>query len=114
MLCDSLGGGTGWAVTGRFKREGTYVYLWLIYVDCWQKMTKFCKAIILQLGKKKKNLPANARDTGDMGLTPGLERSPRERNGHPLQYFCLENPMDRGTWRATVHRVTKSLTQLSS
>ena len=91
---------------GRFKREGTYVYLWLISVDVQQKTTKFYKAIILQL--KKKNLPANARDTGDMGLIPGLERSPRERNGHPLLYFCLENPMDRGTWRATVHGVTKS------
>ena len=89
---------------GRFKTEGMYVYLWLIYVDVWQKTTKFCKAIILQL---KKNLPANTRDTGDMGLIPGLGRSPGERNGHPLQYFCLENPMDRGTWQAAVHRVTK-------
>ena len=47
---------------GRFKREGTYVYLWLIHVDIWQKTTKFCKAIILQLKnklKKKKIEPDN-------------------------------------------------------
>ena len=49
-----------------------------------------------------KNPPANA---GDAGLIPGLERSPGEGNGNLLQYSCLENPMDRRTWRATVHRV---------
>ena len=56
------------------------------------------------------NLPANARDTGDAGLIPGLRRSPGEGNGNPLQYSCLENPKDRGTWQATVHRVAKSRT----
>ena len=55
-----------------------------------------------------KNLPANARD---IGLIPGLGRSPGERNGNPLQYSCLENPMGRGDWRATAHRVMKSLTE---
>ena len=59
-----------------------------------------------------KNLPANARDTGDAGLIPGSGRCPGEGNGNPLQYFCLGNPMDRGAWRATVHRVTNSRTQL--
>ena len=44
---------------------------------------------------------------GDLGLIPGLRRSPGEGNGNPLQYSCLENPMDRGTWRATVHGVAK-------
>ena len=44
----------------------------------------------------------------DSGLIPGLVRSPGEGNGYPLQYSCLENSMDRGTWRATVHVVTKS------
>ena len=43
-----------------------------------------------------KNLPAKARDTGDIGSIPGLERSPAEGNGNPLQYSCLANPMDRG------------------
>ena len=46
-----------------------------------------------------KNPPAK---TGDVGLIPGLGRSPREGNGNPLQYPCLENPMDRGAWQATV------------
>ena len=50
-----------------------------------------------------KNLPANAGEARDMGLTPGLGRSPGEGNGNPLQYSCLENPMDRAAWRATVH-----------
>ena len=54
------------------------------------------------------NLPANSGATGDMGLIPGLGRSPRGGNGNPLQYSCLENPMDRAAWWATVHGVTKS------
>ena len=61
-----------------------------------------------------KNPPANAGDTKDMGLIPGLERSPGEGNGNPVQGSCLENPMDRGAWCATVHGVTKSWTQLSN
>ena len=54
-----------------------------------------------------KNLPANAGDSGDMGLTPGLERSPGGGNGNSLQYSCLENHIDRGAMWATVHEVTK-------
>ena len=57
-----------------------------------------------------KNPPANAGDAGDTGLIPGLGKSPGEGNGNPLQYFCMENSMDRGVWRVTVHRVTKSRT----
>ena len=49
----------------------------------------------------------SACNTSDLGLSPGLGRSPGERNGSPLQYSFLENPMDRGAWQATVHRVTK-------
>ena len=56
-----------------------------------------------------KNPPANA---GDVGSIPGLERSPREGNGNPLQYFYLGNPTDRGAWQVTVHGITKSQTQL--
>ena len=48
--------------------------------------------------RKKKNPPANAGDTGDVGSVPGLGRSPGEGSGNPLQYFSLENPMDRGAW----------------
>ena len=57
--------------------------------------------------------PANAGDSRDAGLIPGLGRSPGERNSNPLQYSCLENPMDRGAWWATVHGVSKSQTRLS-
>ena len=59
-----------------------------------------------------KNLPASARDTGDVGSIPGSGRSPGGRHGNPLQYSYLENPMDRGAQRASVHRVTKSCAQL--
>ena len=59
-----------------------------------------------------KNPPANAGDSGDTGSIPGLVRSPGGGHGDLLQYSCLENPMDRGVWRATVHRVAKSWTQL--
>ena len=58
-----------------------------------------------------KNPSAKAGDTRDVGSVPGLRRSPGEGNGNPLQYSCLENPMDRGAWQATVHRVTKIWTQ---
>ena len=57
---------------------------------------------------------ASACNTGDLGSIPGLGRSPGEGNGNPLQYSCLENPMDGGAWRATVHGVTKIQTQLSN
>ena len=59
-----------------------------------------------------KNLPANAGDVRDAGLIPRSGRSPGGGHGNPLQCSCLENPMDRGAWQATVHRVTKSRTQL--
>ena len=65
-------------------------------------------------GSVVKNLSANTEDTRDTGLIPGLGISPREENGHPLQYSCLENSMDRGAWRSIVHRVTKSQTQMSN
>ena len=60
-----------------------------------------------------KNLPANAGDVKDAGSIPGLGRSPGRGNGTPLQYFCLEKPMDRGAWWATVHGVAKSRIWLS-
>ena len=52
-----------------------------------------------------KNLPASTGDSGDMDLIPGLGRCLREGNGNPLQYSCLGNSTDRGTWWATVHGV---------
>ena len=57
-----------------------------------------------------KNLPANARDVRDASLIPGSRRSSGGGPGNPLQYSCLENPMDKRAWWATVHRVTKGQT----
>ena len=59
-----------------------------------------------------KNLPADAGNVRDVGSVPGLGRSPGGGHGNPLQYSCLENPMSRGAFLATVHGVTKSQTQL--
>ena len=59
-----------------------------------------------------KNPPDNAGDIRHVGSIPGWERSPGGEHGNPLQYSCLENPMDRRAWWATVHRVAKSRTQL--
>ena len=60
-------------------------------------------------GLVAENPPANA---GNMGLIPDPGRSPGGGHDNPLQYYCLENPMDRGAWQATFHRVAKSWTQL--
>ena len=65
-------------------------------------------------GREVKNLPANAGDIRDLGLIPELGRLPRVGNGNPLQYSCLENPMDRGAWWAVVHGVAKNQTLLST
>ena len=59
-----------------------------------------------------KNLAVSAGDAGGTSLIPGLGRSPGGGNGNPLWFLYLENPMDRGSWQATVHGVTKSQTQL--
>ena len=55
-----------------------------------------------------KKLPASAGDVRDSGLIPGLGRSPGGGHGNSFQYSCLENPMERGAWWATIHRVAKS------
>ena len=57
---------------------------------------------------------ASVYNAGDPGSVPGLGRSPGEGHGNPLQYYCLENPMDRGAWYATFHGVAKSWTRLSN
>ena len=83
--------------------------------------TKVCEVIkafswfslsLPQVALVVKNLPANAGHRRDLSWIPGLRRSPGGANGSPLQYSCLENPMDRGAWRATVHRIAKGQTQL--
>ena len=95
-----------------------------------QQKPAHCKAITLQLRKNiytyvhmriciygasqvagvEKNLLINARDIGDVGLILGSGRALGGEHGNPLQYSCLENPMDRGAWWATVHGVAKSQT----
>ena len=65
-------------------------------------------SLVAQWLKKKK--PASA---GDLGSIHGKERAPGKGNDHPLQYFCLGNPIARGAWQAALHGVTKSWTQLS-
>ena len=61
-----------------------------------------------QVALAVKDLPANAGDVRDAGSIPGTRRSPEGGHGNPLQYSCLENPMKRGAWKATVHGVTES------
>ena len=65
-----------------------------------------------QVAPVVKNPPANAGNIREIGSIPGSGRSPRGGPGNPLQYSCLENPRDRGTWQATVPRVTQSQTRL--
>ena len=78
--------------------------------DSQQEKAIFPPVVGFPGGSVVKDLPANA---GDMGSTPGSERSPGEGNGSPSQYSCLEKSMDRGTWQATVHGVAKSQTRWS-
>jgi len=64
-------------------------------------------------GSRGKNPLTNAGDVRDVGSVLGLGRFPGEGNGSPLQHSHLENPMDRGAWKSTVHRVTESQTQVT-
>ena len=66
-----------------------------------------------QVARVVKTLPAKAGDIRDLGSLPGWGRSPRGGHGNPFQYSCLENPLDKGAWWATVYSVTKSQTGLS-
>ena len=70
-------------------------------------MAQICHMWELWISEKE-----SAGNEGDSGLIPGFGRSPGKGNGYPLQYSCLENPMDRGAWWATAHGVTKSQRQL--
>ena len=71
------------------------------------------KSGALQVVLVVKNMPVNTGDIREGGSIPGLGRSPGEGNGSPLQYSCLENPMDSGAWWATVRGATESQMQLS-
>ena len=80
-----------------FKFIQVFPYWWISLVaEQWEKK------------KKKKKSTCNSGDIRDAGLIPGSGRSPGEGHGNPLQWFCQENPMDRGDWKATIHGVTKS------
>ena len=83
--------------------------------NCLEGDRELCGVLDIALdfpsGTIVKNPPANAEDAASI---PGWERSPGEENGNPLQYSCLDNPIDRGAWQATVLGVTKSWTQLSN
>ena len=78
---------------------------------CWKECVCVCVWASQEV-LVEKNLPANAGDIRDVGLIPGSGRSPGGRHGNSLQYSCLENPMDKGAWLATVHKVAKSWTRL--
>ena len=97
-----------------FVSDSTYLLFTCLAIDCLLLRAETASfRLSKQLywsfpgGSVLKNPPASAGDAGDMGLIPGLERFPREKHGNPLQYSCLEIPMERGAWRAAVHRVTK-------
>ena len=70
-------------------------------------------SLVAQLVKTPLTVQETACNAGDLGLIPGLGITPGEGNDYPFQYSCLENPIDREAWQATVHGVTKSWTQLS-
>ena len=75
----------------------------------WEFEVSRCKLLVALVVK---NSPAEAGDMRDVGSIPGLGLSPGGGNGNPLQYSCLESPMDRGAWRAKVHKVAKNRIQL--
>ena len=80
--------------------------------DGWSNWPLVPVSLGLPGGDSGKEPTSNAGDLRDVGSIPGLERALGEENGIPLQYFCRENPTDRGAWWATVHGVAKSRTRL--
>ena len=94
--------------TAKFHHQPCIRFLCTIYEE------SIFGSFILFLGfPGGSEVKASDCNAGDLGSIPVLGRSPGEGNGNPLQYSCLENPMDGGAWWATVHRVTKSRTRLS-
>ena len=88
--------------------------LWLMRIFCIIHLSSNTGLMGLPGGTVVKNSPSSAGDVAEVGSIPVSGRSPGGGNGNPLQYSCLENPMDRGAWWATVHGVTKSRTQLNT
>ena len=83
------------------KRKKKYVYIYKTIINSYSPGNGASQVALVV-----KNPPANAGDVREAGLIPGSGRSPGERYGNPLQYYCLANPMDRGAWWAMVHGVT--------
>ena len=81
--------------------------IWDEKIQKWTYWSGYTERGVVPHGSDNKESTYNA---GDLGLIPGLGRSPGEGNGSPLQYSCLENSMHRGAWQATVHGVTKGQT----
>ena len=93
---------------------------YLKFYQAMLRINSFCMAFVIELESIKcwaslvaQRVKASACNVGDLSSIPGLGRYPGERNGNPFQYSCLENPMDREAWWATVHGVAKSQTRLS-
>ena len=126
-LCKNYYGETAETITSIFK---SFILNWMILL--YFRMKEICKYILVGVfafkveeqveTKKTRGLPrwlhgkdstCQYRDVGDVGLIPRLRRYPGVGNGNPFQYSCLENSMDRGAWRATVHGFTKSWPWLS-
>ena len=89
-----------------------FFHFWLLLLIKTSKSWIKNQVIDLQVVLVVKKLPVNAGDVRDVGLIPRLGRSPRGGNGNPLQYSCLENPMNRGVWWVSVHGDAKGQTQL--
>ena len=90
---------------GKCYGEGCDYILFHCYFGCAGPSLGACLVALVV-----KNLPANAEDARDSGSIPGSGRSPGGGNSNPLQYSCLENPLNRGAWQTTAHGVTKSQT----
>ena len=89
--------------------EIAFIFFNMVY---WNAAMTFVIKFSFSVDVVVKNLPANARDTRDADSIPGLGRSLGGGNSNLLWYFCLENPIDRGDWQATVYGVTKNYTWL--
>ena len=111
--CQTIGGCAFFSKIAGTESEGESAVILSIkcHLNQFYYITKQISAS--QVALVVKNLPTNAGDVRDVGSVPGSGRSPGEGNGNPLQYPCLENPMDRGAWWAIVHGVVKSQTRLS-
>ena len=98
-----------WTVTKSHRMFITHILFLLTFLKLFLKLILY-----IYMGfPGGSEVKASACNAGDLGSIPGLGRSPGEGNGNPLQYSCLENPMDGGAWWATIHRVAKSRTRLS-